>query len=143
MGVCARRPTADPSRGLRWAETEPEVLPSVATHRAFRTPAPVLGEETSWQRQLVHVLQMNTSCTRSLASKPLLHYAFLRLAPARCRTLSSNWAAHEGMGVCTSALMDAAPFLLNKQINKPNYAGALLHLKLVSSRPESSYFYSG
>lgn len=55
---------------------ETEVLPCGdrdAPYISDSAPAHPSEEETSWQRLLAHVLQMNISCTRSLASKPLLY----------------------------------------------------------------------
>lgn len=81
----------------------PEVLPSAATHRAFRTPATVRGgKRTSWQRQLVRVLRMNTSCTRSSASKALSRFTLFQVSGVAACSLTPK-RAPGGMQRCIRA----------------------------------------
>lgn len=77
----------------RWAETVSRGSPvrSDAQRIPDSDDRPRRGKKTpSWQRQLVRVLRMNTSCTKSSASKALLPFTLFRVSGGAACSLTPH-----------------------------------------------------
>lgn len=79
---------------LRWAATVSRGSPvrSDAPRIPDSGDRPRGGKNPSWQRQLVRVLRMNTSCTRSSASKALLRFTLSQVCGVAACSLTPKRA---------------------------------------------------